>query len=181
MAGSTFNAHIGLLRLVWRVLRKKTKAERNPWAEISKKRIAGTGRRQLTLEELRAVCAKATGELQALLALGLYTGLGLGDCATLRWGRVLRVAAGSSACRARVDAEPLDPMLRGGIVGTRGCMQSFGPPQRRTNEMKVIGFSESPRKDANTDRLLPLLNADFTTRLRKRPAPVLAFTQDLRP
>jgi multimeric flavodoxin WrbA len=27
------------------------------------------------------------------------------------------------------------------------------------------------------DRLLPLLNADFTTRLKKRPAVVLAFTQ----
>jgi len=28
MAGATFNAHIGLLRLVWRVLRKKAKTER---------------------------------------------------------------------------------------------------------------------------------------------------------
>jgi integrase len=42
----------------------------------------------LTIDELRKICQTATGELQTLLALGIYSGLRLGDCATLRWGEV---------------------------------------------------------------------------------------------
>jgi len=85
---ATFNHHLSLLKLTWRVLRKKAKLERNPWADIAMKRIVTHGRRELTLEELRAVCASATGEMRTLLALGLYTGLRRGDCATLRWAEV---------------------------------------------------------------------------------------------
>jgi integrase len=88
MAAATFNAHIGLLRLVWRVLRKKAKTDRNPWGEIGRKRVVGAGRRELTVDELRGVCGSASGELRTLFALGLYCGLRLGDCATLRWGEV---------------------------------------------------------------------------------------------
>ena len=36
----------------------------------------------------RNVCQSATGELRVLLALGVYCGLRLGDCATLRWAEV---------------------------------------------------------------------------------------------
>jgi integrase len=85
---ATFNHHLGLLKLAWRVLRKKAKLDRTPWADIAMKRIVTHGRRELTIEELRAVCAAATGEMRPLFALGLYTGMRLGDCATLRWGEV---------------------------------------------------------------------------------------------
>ena len=88
MTGATFNHHLGLLKLTWRVLRKKAKVERNPWADIAAKRIATAGRRELTIEELRAVCGSATGEMRSLFALGLYTGMRRGDCATLRWAEV---------------------------------------------------------------------------------------------
>ena len=85
---ATFNHHVGLLKLVWRVLRKKAKLDRTPWADIAMKRIVTHGRRELTIEELRTVCGAATGERRTLFALGLYTGMRLGDCATLRWGEV---------------------------------------------------------------------------------------------
>ena len=45
-------------------------------------------RRELTVEELKRVCLSAQGEMRLLFALGLYTGLRLGDCATLKWGEV---------------------------------------------------------------------------------------------
>jgi len=53
-----------------------------------RKRLTAQGRRELTVEELRTVCQSATGELRALLGLGVYTGLRLGDCSTLRWCEV---------------------------------------------------------------------------------------------
>jgi integrase len=85
---STYNKHLNLLTLVFRVLRNKARLTGNPWEDIQRKRITAQGRRELTIDELRNVCQSATGELRVLLALGLYSGLRLGDCATLRWAEV---------------------------------------------------------------------------------------------
>ena len=88
LSPNTFNKHVNLLQMVFRVLKEKARLAENPWETIQRKRLNGTGRRELTMDELRKVCAAATGELRTLLALGLYSGLRLGDCATLRWGEV---------------------------------------------------------------------------------------------
>jgi len=85
---STYNKHLNLLTLVFRVVKHKAKLTCNPWEEIQRKRMVTNSRRELTIDELRKVCQDATGELQVLLALGVYSGLRLGDCATLRWGEV---------------------------------------------------------------------------------------------
>lgn len=84
-SASTFNKHVALLTLVFRVLAKAAMMPANPFAEVRRKRAVQHGRRELTIEELRRVCTEATGELRTLLALGTYTGLRLGDCATLNW------------------------------------------------------------------------------------------------
>jgi len=83
---STFNKHLNLLTLVFRVVKNKAKLAGNSWEDIQRKRIVTNSRRELTIDELRNVCQAATGELRVLLALGIYSGLRLGDCATLRWG-----------------------------------------------------------------------------------------------
>ncbi len=83
---NTINKYLNLLQLVWRVLAKSARLEANPWADIQRKKLDPVARRELTLAELRKVCGAATGELATLLALGLFTGMRLGDCCTLRWG-----------------------------------------------------------------------------------------------
>jgi integrase len=88
LSGSTYNKHLNLLTLVFRVLKAKGRVTVNPWDDIQRKRIMAQSRRELTIEELRNVCQSAKGELRVLLALGLYSGLRLGDCATLRWAEV---------------------------------------------------------------------------------------------
>jgi integrase len=85
---STYNKHLNLLTLVFRVVKHKAKLTGNPWEEIQRKRLVTNSRRELTIDELRNICQAATGELRTLLALGIYSGLRLGDCATLRWGEV---------------------------------------------------------------------------------------------
>jgi integrase len=87
-SASTQNKHLNLLTLVFRVLKDKGRVAVNPWEEIQRKRIMAQGRRELTIEELRIICQSAGGELRVLLALGVYSGLRLGDCATLRWAEV---------------------------------------------------------------------------------------------
>jgi integrase len=88
MAGGTFNGHVRTLRLVFKTLADVAKLDGNPWGRIRTKRVVRHGRRELTVEELRRVCGSAEGDLRTLLAVGLYTGLRLGDCATLRWAEV---------------------------------------------------------------------------------------------
>jgi integrase len=91
---STYNKHLNLLTLVFRVVKHKAKLTGNPWESpkrggyLQRKRMVANSRRELTIDELRKVCQVATGELRTLLALGIYSGLRLGDCATLRWGEV---------------------------------------------------------------------------------------------
>lgn len=82
---NTYNKHLNVLTMVFRVLKHKAKLTANPWEDIPRKRLVTHSRRELTIDELKKVCASATGELRTLLALGVYTGLRKGDCATLRW------------------------------------------------------------------------------------------------
>jgi integrase len=84
----TYNKHLNLVTLVFRVLKKKARLAENPWEDIQRKRITAQGRRELTIDELRSVCQSAKGELRVLLGIGVYSGLRLGDCATLRWAEV---------------------------------------------------------------------------------------------
>jgi integrase len=88
VSATTFNRHINLLTLVWRVLGKKARLTDNPWKQIGRKRFQVHSRRELTLDELRRVCEAAQGEMRLLLAVGIYTGVRLGDAACLEWGSV---------------------------------------------------------------------------------------------
>ena len=88
LSPSTCNKHLNLLTLIFRIVKNKAKLTANPWEDIQRKRVVTNSRRELTIDELRKICQSATGELQTLLALGVYCGLRLGDCATLRWGEV---------------------------------------------------------------------------------------------
>ncbi len=88
LSGGTVNKHVGLLRLVFRVLRKQAGITADPWGDIRPAKHRAKGRRELSTVELRRVCDEASGELRPLLALGLYTGMRLADCALLRWDEI---------------------------------------------------------------------------------------------
>lgn len=88
-SANTFNKYVTLFKRVWEVLTEAARLTVNPWANIRHKANDKTAtRRELTVDELRRVCESATGELRTLLAVGVYTGLRLGDCALLEWGSV---------------------------------------------------------------------------------------------
>lgn len=122
---STYNKHLNLLTLVFRVVKHKAKLTGNPWEEIQRKRLVTNSRRELTIDELRKICQTATGELQTLLALGIYSGLRLGDCATLRWGEVdlprgmiRRVPNKTARRNPKPVIVPIHPILRDMLAGT---------------------------------------------------------------
>jgi integrase len=93
LTANTYNKHLNMLMLVFRVLQPKARMIENPWnhpkkgGAIPRKALTTRTRRELTVDELRKVCQSASaGEMRTLFALGVYTGLRLYDCATLRWG-----------------------------------------------------------------------------------------------
>jgi integrase len=89
------------------------------WEDIQRKRIVTHSRRELTIDELLNVCQAATGELRVLLVLGIYSGLRLGDCATLRWGEtdlrrgvIRRVPNKTGTPQSQAVIIPIHPILR---------------------------------------------------------------------
>lgn len=87
-SAGTFNKYRVLLRCVWNALADTARLKTNPWDAIRRKRQTPHTRRALTADELRRVLDTARGEMRVLFAVGAYTGLRLGDCATLCWESV---------------------------------------------------------------------------------------------
>jgi len=148
---STFNKHINLLSLVFRVLKNKARLTLDPWEDIQRKRVVAQSRRELTIEELRNVCQAATGELQILFAIGIYTGLRLGDCATLRYseidlvrGIIRRIPNKTARRNAKPVIVPVHPVLRDLILKT--------PPNLRGDYvLPEIAKKYNHRADTVTD------------------------------
>jgi integrase len=115
---NTYNKHARVLEMVFRVLAERAGITSNPWSGLSRKTERKESRRELTVAELNTICNRATGDLQALLVLGIYTGLRLGDCCTLRWSEVdlvrriiLRVANKTARQKKGPVHIPIHPTL----------------------------------------------------------------------
>lgn len=88
VSGSTYNKHINALAAAWRAVARSAGVTANPWEGLPRKRLEGHSRRALTKEEIAAVFAAAEGEWRRLVAIGLFTGLRLGDAVRLKWSAI---------------------------------------------------------------------------------------------
>lgn len=132
VSNSTRNQKVAHLRQVWRVLIEEGTAGivTNVWDGIKKRHEVHTRRRELTVEELGRVAARLDGEMRVLFAVGIYTGLRLGDCAQLEWGQVdlvrrfiSLVPRKTARKNGRSVTIPIHPVLMGILLET--------DPQRR--------------------------------------------------
>ena len=144
-SGKTFNDYRAILLQTWDGLRKIPSAAVtvNPWRDIERAERNSHTRRELTVEELAAVIQAAEGEMRLLFAIGIYTGLRLGDAVRLDWGAVdlvrgfVNVTPAKTARHGTKVRIPLAPALRGILEMT--------PPRRRRG------------------RILPALAAEYET------------------
>lgn len=88
IGSATYNKNIGVFRLIWKTINKRTGWRENPWMAVALRRSQPVSKRELTLDELDRLAKACSGEWRVLIALGSYTGLRLADCATLQWGEV---------------------------------------------------------------------------------------------
>jgi len=116
--GSTFNKHINALALIWRHVARHNKARitMNPWMFDEE---TGAGIRRITLNhaerphtrraltetEVCALINAAQGEMRVLIAVGIYTGLRLGDAALLNWSSIDRVTGIINVRSRKTDTE----------------------------------------------------------------------------
>ena len=118
VSANTYNKYASLLRLIWRTVGEDARCVANPWEGVKRKaQPKSNGRRALTVEELARVTANLVGEMRLLFALGIYTGLRLGDCVLLDWGavdlvrRVIVTIPRKTARTGREIEIPIHPVL----------------------------------------------------------------------
>ncbi len=86
--GNTYNKHLGFLKLIYRLLARQARVDRNPFADIVRRKQIPNSKRAMTLEEMIKVVDATEGEMRTMLVIGASTGMRLGDCATLRWDNI---------------------------------------------------------------------------------------------
>ena len=88
---STYNNHVCVLREICRVVSDKAGVVEDPWAGVQLLPDDSHTRREFTIDELKRIMDAATRlgtEWRMLFAVGMYTGLRLGDCCRLEWTSV---------------------------------------------------------------------------------------------
>jgi integrase len=81
---STFNTHKRFLTGLFRKLKAKAGLVINPWDCVASLEKEHEGRRNLTMPELQKVIGSATGNMQSMFMIGLFTALRLADVVNLR-------------------------------------------------------------------------------------------------
>jgi integrase len=121
----TYNGAIKFLRSMFKVLKVQAGLSVNPWDEIPSQDNETEGRRNLTPEELKKVCSKAEGNLRYWFAIGLYTGLRLGDVVTLKWNEIdfdnhaIKRRPAKTRRKGKVLTFPLHPILEAVLLELR--------------------------------------------------------------
>ena len=180
-APQTITLTVSELSQLWRGLRM----DGNPWKEIPPERGCGVPRRAFTDDEVRRILDGAAGEMRTLLMVGAYTGLRIGDAATLRWESV-------SPDMATIALQPHKTMHTSGMTVTipvhpalRACLGRHGgtgyvmpamaaktPPKRCDavrRHLARCGIHTNERRDGYRIRVavhgFHSLRATFVTRL----------------
>lgn len=119
LSPNTYNKRLNGLAIVWNAVMSAVGVAENPWAGLPRRRLDTRVRRALTEDETERLLAEAEGEMRKLIAIGMYTGLRMGDAAHLSWSDVRdgAVFVKTAKTKAKV-AIPLHPRLEG-MLGER--------------------------------------------------------------
>lgn len=127
-----YNSTIALFKRVWADFASASRHrcfKTNPWQSFKYRKAAPSVKRELTVEELaRLVDASRDNEdMNLLLCLGLYTGLRLGDCCTLKWREVdlvrqmiCRMPEKTKRKTRAIVNVPIHPVLLNKLLMARG-------------------------------------------------------------
>lgn len=84
----TYNDRITKFRSIFSALAEDAGLRNNVWSGIDKKREGHVSKQPFSKAQLKQIFLNAHGDMRTLCMIGFYTGLRLGDAATLRWSEV---------------------------------------------------------------------------------------------
>jgi integrase len=123
---NTVNKYLSGLFLIWKIVRTEAQITDNPWTDeaVGREEEDTTGREAFTADEVKAICERATGDMQHLFALAAMTGLRLKDCCLLKWseadlraGEIRKVPAKTKRFKNGKVVIPMPPVLRRILLG----------------------------------------------------------------
>ena len=88
LAERTYNERITKFRTIFSALAEDAGLRKNVWQQVDKMSEGHISKRPFTKAQLKQIFSMAEGEMRTLCMIGLYTGLRLGDAATLKWSEV---------------------------------------------------------------------------------------------
>ena len=118
VSANTYNKHCRFLKSVYKVLSVQGGIMNNPWTDIPSMEHTKEGRRNFTPEQLEIICRKVTGSLRYMIAIGLYTGMRLGDVVSFKWKNIefdndrITHIPNKTKRKGKVVRLPLHPILK---------------------------------------------------------------------
>lgn len=88
LAERTYNERITKFRTIFSALAEEAGLRKNVWQSVDKMREGHISKRPFSKAQLKQIFSEARGDLRTLCMIGLYTGLRLGDAATLKWDEI---------------------------------------------------------------------------------------------
>ena len=88
IAERTYNDRITKFRTMFSALADCAGLRKNVWQVVDKMREGHISKRPFSKSQLNQIFSHAEGSLRTLCLIGLYTGLRLGDAATLKWSEI---------------------------------------------------------------------------------------------
>ncbi len=155
LSNNTFNKHIRLLKMVFRVL---AETPVNPFAGIQSKIEEQNSREEMPWDKLCEVCDKTEGEMKTLFFLGIYTGQRLKDCVLLTWDKVdlmrgwilMQPAKTKRRSKGKTLHIPILPDLQ-------NMLETTPAPQRTGYVLPELAEHYNTNRDRITDRIQTIL------------------------
>lgn len=88
IAERTYNERITKFRTIFSALSEDAGLRKNVWQSVDKMREGHISKRPFSKSQIDTIFQNAAGAMRTLCMIGLYTGLRLGDAATLKWEEV---------------------------------------------------------------------------------------------
>lgn len=149
---STYNNHVCVLREICRVVSGNAGAIDDPWAGVRLLPGDSHTRREFTVDELKRIMAAAARfgpEWRLLFAIGMYTGLRLGDCCRLEWAsvdlerRVVQIVPSKTKryAHGRPATIPVHPSLMAELIAAKNAFRISCAPSPASRYV-VPGIAE---------------------------------------
>ena len=88
LSNNTYNKYLSAVSTVFDTVKNKAGLSENVWRQVDRLSNEPESREPFSLDQLNQIVNIATGEIRVLILIGFYSGLRLGDCASLKWKQI---------------------------------------------------------------------------------------------